>query len=275
MLGHSPLPQPARVFDFESYQQFMRSQWPLYGAPGGFDRDRQMLAEYRSRLPVHLLARCPFCGNPVAEPVDTFSLNGFGWRDPNCGLGWATNMGVVRKEFNYCDHVKIISYFLNLQGLVPDDLFPGKQIQSGPELPSIMNVPMRAEGTAVVMHRLAVGRFDDSTPQRRYSLYFLSYFASQPEAFNAAIDGWDIHYGMAEYHDVDYDLSSWAVRKRLLWLDPNSPELPLASAESAQFPYGGIQGDRFPYRTLTREGVKLPQPGLFERLLNLFSRRRG
>lgn len=253
----------------------MRSQWPSYGAPGGFDRDKKMLAEYRSRLPVYLLARCPFCGTPVSEAVDTFSLNGFGWRDPNNGLGWSKNMGVVRKEFNYCDHPKIISYFLNLEGIVPDDLFPEKTIQSGPEVPSVMNVPMRAEGTAVVMHRLAVGRLDDAQLQPRYSLYFLSYFASDQEAFAAAIKSWDIHYGLAEYDDVDYDLSAWAERKRLLWLKPDSPELPLVSTESDPFPYGEIKGDRFPYRTLTREGVKLPQPGLFERFLDLFTRRRG
>jgi hypothetical protein len=190
-------------------------------------------------------------------------------------LGWAKNLGVVRKELKYCDHLKIISYFLNFEGLVPDDLFPGKQIQSGPEVPSIMNVPMRAESVVVVMHRLGVGRLDEATLQPRYSLYLLSYFASDQTAFSAAIRGWDVHYGMAEYDDVDYDLAAWANQQRLLWLDTTAPQLTLASAGAMRFPYEGIQGDRSPYRTLTREGVQLPQPGLFERLLNMFSRRRG
>jgi hypothetical protein len=261
-------PQPADVFTFESYKRFLTEALASYGKPGGFERDLKTLASYRARLPICLLARCPVCGREIVEPVDVFSLNGFGWGDANNGLGWSHSMGVRAKEFDYCAHVKIISYFLNLNGLAPDDLMPGKSIAAGPEIPSVMRVPMRSEKTKIVMHRLPLGRFDDADWQPRYSLYFLSYFTDDAQAFAAATADWGLHYGMAEYDDVDYDLAAWANRKRLLWLKPDDSTRPLANIEQAPFPYAPINGDRRPFRTLTRDGVVVPKPGLVSRLLN-------
>ena len=34
---------------------------------------------YKNQLPIHLIARCPICGEALEEPLDTYSLNGIGW----------------------------------------------------------------------------------------------------------------------------------------------------------------------------------------------------
>ena len=224
-----------------------------------------IVREYRSRLPLYLLAHCPVCAKPVSEPIDTFSLNGFGWREPNRGLGWSHSMGTRSEEYNYCQHIKIISFFLNLNGIQPDDLLPDKVLRSGPEVPSIMTVPMQAEGMQIVMHKLPIGRFDDTEPQPHYAVYFLSYFASDEDAFNNVIRKWDCHYGMVDYDEVDYDLRHWTEEGKLLWLDASKPDLPLLDASSAEFPYPGISGSKWPERQITRDPEK-PKRSLFGRL---------
>lgn len=249
--------QPARVFDADSYRAFLKRADPP-------------LAEYRARLPVHLLARCPFCARAIVEPVDTLSLNGPGWGQANAGLGWSGSLGLRRREFDYCDHLRIIAFFLNLGGRKPDDLFLDKRILSGSEVPSLMRVPLRVPDMRVVMHRLPVGRFDDSGSP--YALYFLSYFSADDAAFDAMMRAWDTHYGLVDYDDIDYDLAAGAAQGRLLWLDPGDPELPLVGSDRADFPYGHIEGDRSPHRVLTRSGIEHPgekrrQSGLLSRML--------
>src|SRR5262245_61939819 len=97
-------PQPADAFTFETYNQFLTDARRTFGQPGGFQRDLETLARYRARLPVCLLARCPFCAREIVEPIDIFSLNGFGWKSANQGLGWSHSMGLRAKEFHYCEH---------------------------------------------------------------------------------------------------------------------------------------------------------------------------
>ncbi len=257
-----PVAQPADVFDAASYHEFMLRHGPGYQTPGSFEQDRRILAEYRARLPVQLLARCPFCARAIVEPVDTFSLNGFGWGQANAGLGWSGSLGLRRREFDYCEHLKIIAFFLNLNGHAPDELSPDKRIASGPEVPSLMLGPLCAPDIKVVMRSLPVGLLDHASPP--YTLYFLSYFSADEAAFSAALRAWDVTYPV-DYDNVDYDLAARAAQGQLLWLNPDDPELPLVGTDTAEFPYGHIDGDRGAYRTLSRPEPK--QRGFWARLL--------
>ena len=95
---------------------------------------------------------------------------------------------------------------------------------------------------------------------------FVTYLTEQRDSFVEAIRGWGMDYGLVEYQDVDYDLASWAERGRLLWLDPTASDLPLRRWGEADFPYGKIEGDRTPHRTITRSGAEGPKPRGLARL---------
>jgi hypothetical protein len=248
------------------YRLFMRQKWPIYHQTKG-TRDRMnIVREYGRRLPVHLLARCPFCESVIGEPVDTFSLNGFGWANPGDGRGWAASVEAPVEYVQRCPHVRIVAYYLNLHGKTPDDLFPDKRILAGPAVPSLMEIPMAPEDACAVIHALPVGRFDEEKPQHHYTAYFVSYFTERRQSFITAIEGWGLDHSMVEYQDVDYDLMSWAERGRLLWLDSTDRAFPLRRWGEAHVPDSDIEGDRTPHRTITREGARGPKPRGLARL---------
>lgn len=266
MLGPNPISQPPGTFTWGEYRRYVREYHPRLKATKRLSEIETIIGGYGHRLPLTLLARCPFCASPVIEPVDTFSLNGFGWGLPPDGVRWSRLYQPPPTRMQRCTHVRIVTWFLNLRGLTPDDLFPDRDLQVGPEIPSVMLVPMAAEEAVAVMHEVPVGRFDDDELQHRYSVYFMTYLTEQRESFVEAIRGWGLEYGMVEYEDVDRDLAGWAERGRLRWLDPSDPELPLVSSEDSAFPYAEIEGDPAPYRTITREGVEGPEPRGLARL---------
>ncbi len=258
MIIPNPLPQSDDMFDPATYREFLDTAWPVYGKQGNWESDLQLVQRYRARLPVHLLALCPICGTPFGEPVDTLSLNGFGWDLPNAGLGWAQRLGVQRKEYGYCKHLLCASFFLSLNGVVPDDLFEDKSIQAGPEVPSIMRAPMRPEGARAVIHHLPIARYDDPSSTAAYSVFFMTYFVPDEKEFSRQTKDWQPHYGMVDYDDADYELLPWVEQGRLLWLTAKDSAPALDTDDSESFPYGMIEGDRSSNRVITRSGVSDP-----------------
>jgi hypothetical protein len=243
------------------YQHVLEQYWKqTRQAPGGLER-RDMLEEmltslgrkYRTRLPVYLLARCPFCGGVVREAIDTYSLNGLvthGWcgTGPD-GLGWWGN-GSYQAE---CEHVRIVAYCISLGDLVPDDVF--YDVSLGPEVPYVMQEPLRAPDSTVVLRALPVGRFDDDQPQHRYTAYFMSYFVVSEEALWEALREWQ-DYGMVRYDEhLDFDLRPYIERGQLYWLDPDDPDLPLRNQPVGACPYLDLPGSRNPWRKIPGDAL--------------------
>jgi hypothetical protein len=266
MLGKSPLQQPEGVFTWDSYRSFVLTHKDKrHKAP--FRDWLAITEEYGHRLPIYVLARCPECGRSVPEPIDTFSLNGFMWGlQGNAGAGWSGSLQSVGKKFGYCEHVQIVSWFLNLNGLLPDDLFEDQEIyRPGPEIPSLMVVPATVPGVRLVMQHLRIGRFDDDVLTPRYSLYFLTYFAQDADAFGRATLDVLPDCSLERSDTVrDCDLARYANEERLLWIDSESPDQRLVSVKDAPFPYGSIEGERGFDFVITRRGIEpTPRRGLF------------
>lgn len=265
MVGTVTLLRPADCFSPDGYRAHMLEWWPVHRRTlqardlVGIEKD------YARRLPAYLLARCPFCRAPIGEPVDTFSLNGFGWAYRGDGRGWAPSLCPEEHLFR-CPHVRIVAYYLDLRGRIPDDLFTDKKILAGPGLPNIMLVPMTLDDAVAVIYELPIGRFDDDEPRHHYSAHFVTYFTESEESFNEVERGWGLHHGRVEFTRVDYDLRAWAERGRLLWLDAGAPELPLGRWGDVPFPYSDTDGDRTRYRTITSEGSGAPKPRGLARL---------
>lgn len=190
---------------------------------------------YWQRLPSYLLARCPICGGAVREAVDTYSLNGLGWRNrmPD-GFGWRSGT-FYRAE---CSHAQIVGYGLNLNGMVPDDVT--QWVGIGSERPYVMARLIALADTYVVMHALGVGRAD-GRPGGQYTLYFTTYFTDD-DAFQAAIRSFHQEQTLLVPGLGDYDLLPWVAQGKLMWLDPADDARPLRQRDVATFPYGKMEG---------------------------------
>ncbi|MCC6605910.1 MAG: hypothetical protein IT327_22070, partial [Anaerolineae bacterium] len=179
-----------KSFFMQEYKKFLQHYSTLEKSEKLHDFLEQLdplCHEYRSRLPIYLLARCPICGGRVHEPIDTYSLNGPGWKAPGGrGFGWYGTVPIASPQGTFpqsdvsydaeCDHAKIVSVMVNLNGIQPDDVSQNVQISS--ERPFVMPPILKLENTYAVIHALPVGRFDDDEPQHHYTAYFVTYFSN-------------------------------------------------------------------------------------------------
>ncbi|MBA3533721.1 MAG: hypothetical protein H0T73_17525 [Ardenticatenales bacterium] len=253
--GYSPLSQPAALFSLEEYKEFLakwlevdQSQWGSERSTEEKNRARAQIkvmnSDYFARLPVYLLARCPLCNGRVWEAIDTFSLNGIGWRQPH-GFGWSGggwDQHAERYTYSFiaeCNHAQFMTYSVNMNGLQPTDVY--RSYPLGPEKPFVLK---HFGQFKAVIHALPIGRYDDSAVVPRYTVYFTTSFTDQPSALRTTIVTGDPSDGGAAFHyrEADYDLPPRVDRGQLHWLDTHSPELPLKNRPLESFPYANIQG---------------------------------
>jgi hypothetical protein len=241
------MPQPDNLFgSMAEYRAFLEKYEKTPYTNSGLTW--QMGKTYHERLPVYLLARCPFCNGRVWEAIDTYSLNGPGWKHGGRhGYGWAGHDDWDRAGPGYhsdCHHIKIVICYLNLNGFQPDDVFGPVQIS---EVPCIMKWIIEIEGVSAVIHAIPVSRYDAAEPSPRYTAYFLSYFAPDDSfpAFEAVTDQFHAARAGLVGGPMDCDLTKWVKAGRLFWLDSDNASLPLRSAPSEAFPYANIQGLRY------------------------------
>jgi hypothetical protein len=219
-----------------------------------------------AELPNYVIARCPLCQATYTAVLDTYSLES--WR-------WHTTFEQARYVFDFehqkigCNHFFAVQTFLNLNGYFPEER--SKYFHSDYDVPFISPLFIPEEVPAyAVMHSLPICRIENDTFVPRYSMYMLTYFAPEPyvrwrlppnkaggrrlgilyERRVAAgrFEHQDILYfpSEARQHSDWWDLPYWIKKKKLFWLDPASPDLPLINEPVEKFPYANIQGYRRP-----------------------------
>jgi hypothetical protein len=253
------------------------------------EQERKLHEEYRSRLPVYLLARCPICGGRVHERIDTYSLNGPGWKAPGGrGFGWYGTIPQSAVSYEAeCRHVVIVSVMTNLNGIQPNDV--NQEVWITSERPFVMSPVLNLEQTYAVIHSLPVGRFDDFEPQHHYTAYFVTYFTNvDRRIYDKVMQPAHEGYGLVVIDWANYDLLRWVKKGKLYWLDKNDSDLPLRNGPVSDFPYGNVKGGEGiwvirngrmqPYYSLKpmrwSGGEWQPEPGFFQRLAKSFRPRK-
>ncbi|MBE7553949.1 MAG: hypothetical protein HS126_23025 [Anaerolineales bacterium] len=202
--------------------------------------------EYFHRLPVHLLAQCPYCGTHILQPVDTFSLMGFypllNVTELYRGPGWVSDPPF----WQHCRHFVVVTFSVNLNNLTPDDLpfwaLRRKWLKMD-SAPRVMVWPLIAGQTSAVIHALPVGRLDEPELLHSYTIYFITYFADdQTNLYSEEM--WvpaDFRRPATDGVYYDLDLIKWLEAGRLFWLNPDKFERTLMRGPVEVFPYANIQ----------------------------------
>lgn len=213
-----------------------------------WDRRRSLEREYRRRLPIRMLAQCPYCGVRILQPVDTFSLMGF---SSSLNATKAYHGDVDWRESSpprqRCPHALCATLSVNLNGLQPDDLSGWMlweklgyvHIHSAP---SVIVWPLIARYTSAVMHALPIGRLDDEESIHRYTAYFATYFADDETNLHTEEMWVAGDWGLPATGAVrgDRDLVKWVKAGRLFWLNPkDSGQLVRGPVED--FPYASVE----------------------------------
>lgn len=280
--------QPAGVFGFDSYKEFLNrarglgeqkgrvhaaiqaypqkersktQEWAQYDVIS--NQYRSLVNDYLHRLPVQRLAQCPYCETNILQPVDVFSLMGF--HDDLKANRAFFDLGQWQKPIPFkqtCLHALCATVSVNLNGYVPDDLAPwlmGSAIQFLDSSPQVMVWPLIARYTSAVMHAIPIGRLDDQELQHRYTMYIATYFTE--EGTNLFTDEmWvpnDLGGPAARGVWRDNDMLKWARAGRLFWMDPDNI-LRLVRGPAADFPYGHLEPNW--YRILGNGQLDGPHP---------------
>ncbi len=212
----------------------------------------ELAQEFRTRLPLHMLAICPYCGSKVLQPFDSFSLAGL-YSDFEVteiymgGPEWFSRTG----PGGNCAHALFTTLFINLNNLIPDDLPAwlfglgrlGNRALPLDSSPSVVVWPLIARRTSAVIHALPIGRLDDPRLIHRYTAYFVTYFAD--DGSNLLSDekmwvsgSWAIPATGGVY--IDFDLHRWIEVERLFWVNPTNMH-ELSRSPISAFPYGNIE----------------------------------
>ena len=230
--------------------------------------------EFWKNVPDYLIARCPICHGVFTARVDTHSLKlWFGTNNNNSGR-YVFSQNEEYQDIS-CKHFLGVHSFLNLNGIFPEE--KSNYFQNEYDVPFVSPLFLPDEVQSyVVMHNLPICRIEEGKFVPCYTLYTLTYFVAEEYVAWVSISNASapIRRGViferraAERLDPDYDayefesflypvsnarkhpdwwdLPLWVERKKLLWLVPYSPELPLRDGPVKDFPYPNIQGYRRP-----------------------------
>lgn len=250
-------------FTFSEYKQFIKEHESLQTEIDWLARGRKVPPQelikkrfieypnlYRSKFPMQVLSVCPICNQTVSEAIDTFSLVGCGWwmHEPK-GHGWYgrrffnddITLNQTSSEVSYisdCKCVQAVMYGVNLNGILPDDVRIN-DVYISSERPNVFVPFLEKEDSYAVIHTLPIGRVTDNVWEPRYTVYFISYFSKNLNAFKEAMEpeNTESRDFVWPYKNLDYNLKHWIEKGKLFYLDSN-----FKLQNDLSYPYLNMQG---------------------------------
>lgn len=201
-------------------------------------------------IPEYAVVRCPLCGTPYTERMDTYSLR-------HWVLGVSDAVYCECQKYS-CQHFVAVQTFIHLNGVVPTErrFFEGRS-----EVPYVMPIFVPDDPVSyAVIHSLPICRVEGDAFVPRYLAFMVTYFSQNPRAlyhrrsqdWEPGIDRLPLMYTPGEAAGIKeaWDLPRWVAEGKLWWLDLDRDDLPLRSGPAEEFPYGNIEGIRkeFIYR---------------------------
>jgi len=236
-----------------------------YEALGG--RLGRRVEAYYAALPAYLIARCPLCGLENIERLDTYSLREW----PGMNLLKGTSLFGHHAVVRHCEHFALVQRFLNLRGVQLDEIYGtvkgpevphviGYLLEPGPfPVPHAIDYILRKEDfyCHAVLHALPVCRPESTHFEPAYNVFIVTYFSENPNNTRKVVRAYNTFYRdprtppmfwePPDGHETWWDLRRWVQAGRLHWIDGSESNLPLRTRAVTEFPYGELEGRRYPY----------------------------
>lgn len=191
------------------------------------------------RLPVYVIAICPYCDKDNTERLNTYSAEAW---DIGYGSRLFSKHGVVF----HCEHYVLSHFFINFHGIWPAEAkgeFP-------PEVPHVIGHILENNSSLAVMHALPMCRPENGQFVPRYTLYLITYFSEKRgilqdvTAYNAPFFSESTGAYIVPPEDCQHwwDLPRWVSERKLYWVDASEEKLQLRTGDTIQFPYKNITG---------------------------------
>lgn len=201
---------------------------------GALDVIRSLRDEYRARVPVMALSRCPLTGVLVRHSIDPYGIDGLWW----------DYEGPVRPQ----EHLPP-SYFALTGALRHGDPVESTDflVKPGPEAPFVMPRILARPEVVAVVSSLPVGR------HQAFPIFYFADPAPEIERVNTWgttaywLPGPDGEIGWFEaietVADFDFDLRPWIASGKLRWIAPGDAQVELRQ-DVAGCPYLDLPGRR-------------------------------
>ncbi len=236
-----------------------------YEALGG--RMGRHAEAYYAALPAYLIARCPLCGIENIERLDTYSLREW----PGMNLLNGTSLFGHHAIVRHCEHFALAQRFLNLRGVQSSEIYGSIK---GPEVPHVIGYLLKPGPFPVphaidrilreeefychaVLHALPICRLQGSCFEPAYNAFIVTYFSQNPShtrevvrAFNTFFRdprALSMFWEPPDGREAWWDLRQWVTAGQLHWIDGSTPDLKLRTRAVTEFPYGDLEGRRYPY----------------------------
>ena len=204
----------------------------------------ELKREYEEGLPEEKLSRCPFSGEVLIMPIDSFGLDGPWWESENG----------ARPAGSQLASLFAFSGAINLGDTVPHTPFICKP---GPEVPFVNPRLLTEPAVKAVVSSISIGK---------YQGYLIAYFSENIPFNIPRVNSWGLNYYVANnqhgkgYRDqtyetageYDFELEPWIRAGKLLWIAPGDGNLMLRSTVS-RCPYLQLQGRQYPVGLLEGE----------------------
>ncbi len=238
---------------------------PEYDALGG--RQGRRTEAYYAALPEYLIARCPLCGIENIERIDTYSLREWPGMNLLNGTSLFGHPAVVR----HCEHFALVQRFLNLRGVQSGDIYGSIK---GPEVPHVIGYLLKPAPFPVphaidhilhkgkfychaVLHALPVCRPEGAHFEPAHNVFIVTYFSANPGDTREVVRAYNTFFGdpgtppmfwePPDGREAWWDLRQWVMAGKLHWIDAHTPDLKLHTRSVTEFPYGDLEGRRYPY----------------------------
>ena len=173
------------------------------------DSCNALLERYLGGLPRVPVGRCPHCQGVTRRTIDVFGLDG----------PWWSHFGPDLLP-EACSHYIATLGALDLRSQTPVEAAARKLvIHPGPQVPYVVPRLLDRDGTACVLHALAIGG-------GRYLAYLMSYYADPPAPLAEAHQSWPrdtwawVDEAGNTWSDTRNDVWSFTLRR---WLDRTQP----------------------------------------------------
>ncbi|HOU14349.1 MAG TPA: hypothetical protein PKZ84_14675 [Anaerolineae bacterium] len=236
-----------------------------YDALGG--RMGRRAEAYYAALPAYLIARCPLCGAENIERLDTYTLREW----PGMNLLNGTSIFGHHAVVRHCEHFALVQRFLNLRGAQSSEIYGTLK---GPEIPHVIGYLLKPGPFPVphaidyilreedfychaVLHALPVCRPAGAHFEPAYNVFIVTYFAENPSHTREVVRAYNtffrdprtppMFWEPPDGREAWWDLRPWVTAGRLHWIDGSTPDLKLRTRTVSEFPYGDLEGRRYPY----------------------------